>query len=79
MFGYGGIVMNSYLKELRKKAGFKQCDVAEKLGITRDYVSMLERGKRRPGRDVVYKMAKLYEIPLDDIFLEINRTYSTEE
>lgn len=39
--------MRTYLKELRKKAGLTQLEVAEKLNIAESYYSMLENGTRQ--------------------------------
>lgn len=40
------------LKALRKQLGLTQAEIGEKLGITSDAVSMLERGKNNMSRPV---------------------------
>ena len=69
--------MNS-LKQFRVENKLKQYEAAKMLGITKDYLYMLEAGKRTPSTKLISEMAKLYNIPPEDIFLVINRTYCSE-
>lgn len=41
------------LKTFRKKAGLKQTELAEKVGVTGSYVCLLEVGRRQPPTDAV--------------------------
>lgn len=62
------------LQDLRKEKGLTQEQSAKILGITKEYVSMLENGDRNPSDSLKEKMAKLYSISIADIFLIINST-----
>lgn len=55
------------LKELRKANGYTQDYVASFLGIVRQTYSHYETGKRTPNYDILYKLARLYNISIDDI------------
>lgn len=55
------------LKELRKAIGYTQDYVAYSLGIVRQTYSHYETGKRTPSSEIIYKLAKLYDIPADDL------------
>lgn len=55
------------LKDLRKIHNYNQEDVATVLGIVRQTYSHYETGKRTPGHDVLYKLAKFYNISLDEL------------
>ena len=47
------------LKELREAAGLTQKELAEKVGVHRSYISMLESGVRHnPSDAVLYRIAK---------------------
>ena len=63
----------STLQELRKNRDLTQEQAAKILGITTEYLSMLENGIRNPSDSLKEKMAKLYNITIVDIFLTINR------
>lgn len=70
----------SRLKQLRKSANYTQDYVAGVLGIVRQTYSHYETGTRTPGYDVLYKLAGLYHIPLEDflhlcIVLDDNEYY----
>lgn len=51
------------LKLFRVAAGLKQKDVAARLGVTSNFVSMVERGKRDPTLKFLQEFARLVEIP----------------
>lgn len=67
------------IKEIRKMRGFTRKQVAEKIGITKDYVYMIESGKRSPSDKIKNKLAELFNLPVVQIFLAIQRTKSTTE
>ncbi len=56
------------LKKARKSLGLKQAEVAEKVGITSNYYSMIERGEvDNPGSKFMVKIAKILKLELSDI------------
>ncbi len=55
------------LKELRKIHNYNQADVAAVLGVVRQTYSHYETGKRTPSHDVLYKLAKFYNISMDEL------------
>lgn len=57
------------LYELRKKNGYSQEELANKLGISREAVSKWERAESSPSTDNLIALAKLYNISLDDLLL----------
>lgn len=50
----------SLLKEFRKKAGKRQADAAEEAGLTREYLSALENGKRKLSLSAARALARVY-------------------
>lgn len=61
--------MRDYLVELRLKQGLSQQDVAERLGISRQYYQMIERGERQKSLDLALAgaLAALLGINVMDI------------
>ena len=55
------------LKELRKAHGYTQDYVAEFLGLVRQTYSHYETGKRSPNPEILFKLAGLYSISVDDL------------
>jgi transcriptional regulator with XRE-family HTH domain len=50
------------LREMRKKAGFTQEELAFEAGIERNYVSLIELGRNQPTIAVVFKLAKALDV-----------------
>ena len=48
-----------YIKQWRRDMGFTQKEAAERLGIARPYLSMLENGHREPSKTLLYLMDAL--------------------
>ena len=47
------ISFSKYLKELREEKNLTIAKLAEKSGVSHTYVSMLERGKRKPTENII--------------------------
>lgn len=65
------------MKELRELKGMTQAEVANVTGFSKDYISMIERGKRNASDNAKEKFAKLYNVSIPEIFLALNRTKSS--
>lgn len=61
--------MNNRVKELRKEMGLTQEDLAEVIGVSRQTVNAIEKQKFDPSLNTAFKMAKLFELPIESIFL----------
>ena len=66
--------MKKTLQDLRKQKNLTQEQTSKILGVTKEYLSMLETGDRNPSDSLKLKMSKLYECNIADIFLAINST-----
>lgn len=55
------------LRELRKVNNYTQDYVASALGVIRQTYSHYETGKRTPNSEMLYKLAGLYDISVDDL------------
>lgn len=64
-------------KDLRLKRKLTQEQVAEKSGFSKDYISMIERGKRNPSDKAKAIFADIFQVSVVQIFLSIQRTIST--
>ena len=57
------------LKEVRLKHGKTLQQVADEVGISKPYYWMIENGKRGLSYDLAVKIASVFEMKPDDIFL----------
>ena len=62
------------LKQLREKNELTQKEVSEKLGVNKNYISMIENGSRNPSDKMKNKLAKIYKCSAVDIFLSTQTT-----
>jgi len=59
--------LSQRLKELRLLAGYNQDYVASFLKIARQTYAHYEKGDRKPKADMLYKLAGLYNLSVEDI------------
>ena len=60
--------MKNTLPVLRAEAGWSQQDLAEKLGVSRQTVNALERGKYDPSLPLAFRIARLFNCRIEDVF-----------
>lgn len=65
------------LKELRIKNRKTQKEVADNIGITVTYLSLMEGGKKHPSDRVKGKLAKEYKVQVFDIYKAIEKQATT--
>lgn len=58
------------LKELRKKSGLSQVQLASYLGVGQDYLCKMENGDRRISYDILNKLSILYGCSIEDFELD---------
>lgn len=57
------------IKNLRLKRNISQQELVEKLGISQGFLSLIERGEREPGFELVNNIANAMNVPQQLIFL----------
>ncbi|WP_394204307.1 helix-turn-helix transcriptional regulator [Shewanella waksmanii] len=62
--------MNNRLKELRAQRRWTQADLADKLAVSRQTVNAIEKGKYDPSLPLAFKLARLFDCPIESIFQE---------
>lgn len=55
----------------RKKLGLNQEELAEKAGITGNFLGHIERGTKKASVDTIKKLADALEIPVGNLFGEV--------
>jgi putative transcriptional regulator len=57
------------IRRLRFDAGeMTQAELAEKIGMTRQTIIAIERGKYSPSLEVAFEIAHVFGVPLDEVF-----------
>jgi putative transcriptional regulator len=62
--------VNNRLRELREEQGWSQVDLARELQVSRQTVHALETGKYDPSLPLAFKIARLFERSIEDVFID---------
>ena len=62
--------MNNQLRELRATRVWSQNDLADKLRVSRQTVNAIETRKYDPSLPLAFKIARLFKLPIEEIFSE---------
>lgn len=60
--------MNNHLRALRADRNWSQADLAAALGVSRQTVNALETGRYDPSLPLAFKIARVFERPIEAIF-----------
>lgn len=60
--------MNNKLKVLRAMRNWSQAELAGRLDVSRQAVNAIETGKYDPSLPLAFKLARLFEMPIEAIF-----------
>ena len=60
--------MRNRLRELRAAPRWSQADLADHLGVSRQTVNALETGRYDPSLPLAFRLSRLFERPLEEIF-----------
>ncbi|MEZ5958708.1 MAG: helix-turn-helix transcriptional regulator [Hyphomonadaceae bacterium] len=60
--------MRNRLKVLRAERNWSQADLADKLDVSRQSVNAIETGKYDPSLPLAFKIAKVFGLPIEQIF-----------
>jgi putative transcriptional regulator len=64
------------LKVLRATRGWSQADLAQRLEVSRQSVNAIETGKYDPSLPLAFRIAELFELPIEDVFVSPSRRSS---
>ena len=61
--------MRNRLRELRETRGLTQEELAKILGVTRQTIIAIEKGKYDPSLRLAFKIARFFGVKIEDIFI----------
>lgn len=59
--------LGASIRRLRKARGWSQAELAEKVDVSLDYVSLLERGRRLPALGVLVQISEIFGVSVDEV------------
>ncbi|MCK5282931.1 MAG: helix-turn-helix transcriptional regulator [Nanoarchaeota archaeon] len=61
--------MKTKIKELRARYNLTQEDLAKKVGVRRETIVFLEKGKYNPSLKLAHRIAKVLKSTIDELFI----------
>jgi len=57
------------IAELRERAGLSRVELAQRVGVNPQTIGYLERGEYNPSLVLAFRLADLFELPIEQIFV----------
>lgn len=73
----GENILKNSMKVQRAKKDLTQEQLAELVGVTRTTINFVERGRWVPSTVLALKIAKVFEVPFEEVFY-LDTDYSSE-
>jgi len=61
--------MTSRIRELRARDNLTQMDLARKVGVRRETIVFLEKGKYNPSLKLAYDIAQVFGMRIEEVFI----------
>lgn len=61
--------MKNRLEKIRKERGIKQEELAAALEVSRQTIGSLENGRYNPSITLAFKLARYFDMSIEDIFI----------
>jgi putative transcriptional regulator len=61
--------LKNRLEEIRKQKGIRQEDLADALEVSRQTIGSLENGRYNPSINLAFKIARYFNLSVEDIFI----------
>lgn len=61
-------MIKNRIKEYRARFDMRQEELADKVGVRRETISNLEKGKYNPSLVLAWNISKVFNVPIEEIF-----------
>ena len=62
-------VMTNRIRELRARDKLTQMDLARKVGVRRETIVFLEKGKYNPSLKLAHDIARVFHLKIEEVFV----------
>ncbi|HFV2893789.1 TPA: helix-turn-helix transcriptional regulator [Streptococcus agalactiae] len=63
-----GLILKNRLKELRARDGINQTELTKLTGVSRQTISLIERGEYTPSVIIAMKISQVFKESLENVF-----------
>ena len=68
--------MENCLRNLRAERSWSQQDLADRLEVSRQSVNAIETGRFDPSLPLAFRIAELFDLPIEEVFVSPGRRRS---
>ena len=61
--------MKTKIKELRARDNLTQVELAQLVGVRRETIGFLEKGKYNPSLNLAHEIAKVFKMTIEEVFI----------
>lgn len=61
-------MIENRIKGLRAKHGMKQEELAQRVGVRRETIGNLEKGRYNPSLVLAWKIAQVFDVSIEEVF-----------
>jgi len=61
--------MRNRIKELRAKTNLTQAKLAELVGVRRETIVFLEKGKYNPSLNLAHAISRVFDLTIEEVFI----------
>jgi len=65
--------MENRLRDLRRRRGWSQQDLAKRLEVSRQSVIAIETGRYDPSLPLAFRVAELFDLAIEEVFVSPSR------
>ena len=69
IIGRVGFSMKNRIKELRARDSLTQARLADLVGVRRETIVFLEKGKYNPSLNLAHSIARVFDLRIEEVFL----------
>ena len=62
-------MLKNRIEQIRKEQNIRQEDFAKSMGVSRQTISSLENGRYTPSIQLAYKIAKYFDMTIEEVFI----------
>jgi putative transcriptional regulator len=62
--------VRNHLKDLRAQRDWTQADLAERVNVSRQTINAIEKGKFDPSLPIAFRIARVFDSTIEDIFVD---------
>ena len=62
-------MIRNRMKEHRARLGLKQEELARRVGVRRETIGNLEKGRYNPSLVLAWRIAQVFSVPIEEIFI----------